>query len=128
MLEEMFSLRFEFEPQSSSNCFLGNHEVFFKFIMIPYQSFESEIVHEIQGGYLLKCVSHPYDMHRLHCEYFVWRKSECSLLYCIPIQSWIHKSYRCTCQSWNDYVALFHPHELDSNFIDDVVSMPYIIT
>jgi hypothetical protein len=58
-------------------------------------------------------------MQGLHHEDLVWSKNESSLLYCSPIQRWIEKACGCTCQSWQDFVSLAHPHELDSMFSYD---------
>jgi hypothetical protein len=92
--------------------------------MIPSQALGSDIVHESQGGHFLKYVDQPYEMQGLHHEGLAWSKDEPSLSYCSPIQRWIEQACGCTCQSWHDFVALAHPHELDSMFGHDVMFVP----
>jgi hypothetical protein len=84
--------------------------------MILSQVLGSDIIHESQGGHLLKNVDQQYEMQGLHHEGFAWSKDEPSLLYCNLVQRWIEQACRCTCQSWRDFVSFVLSHELDSMF------------
>ena len=98
----------------SSSSSSKNHEVFLRFLMIPSQGFGSDILHEIQGCYILKYTDQCYKMQGLHYEGLAWSKYEPSLIYCNPIQRWIEKTYECT--SRHDYIPITCPCELDSVF------------
>jgi hypothetical protein len=83
--ENVFFKTLIYTPFSSTSL-LSNHEVFFRFLMIPSQALGSDIIHESQGDHFLKYVDQPYEMQGLHHKNLGWSKGEPSLSYCNPIQ------------------------------------------